>query len=192
MEKEQFLFAAIDSGIRKTTNAPLPSSLLQRLEARLAHEIPSQRTSANWIYAAVAVAALLLLTLPILRWRGSAGGSLSQGKDQVSVAQTAIAEQKLAEASPRLFSAVTRGVRGKLRATRHFANEGPQVLVPSEEREAFARFVSSMAERKEFAAALVTPAPERNSEFLRLEPLQIAWLEIEPLGDANVAVVSER
>jgi hypothetical protein len=61
------------------------------------------------------------------------------------------------------------------------ASSQPEVLVPPDEREAFARFVAVLGERREVALALVTPAAQRKEEPASLTPLQINGLEIKPL-----------
>jgi hypothetical protein len=58
-----------------------------------------------------------------------------------------------------------------------------EVLVPPDEREAFARFVAVLGERREVALALATPAPQRKDEPASREPLQIKELEIKTLQE---------
>jgi hypothetical protein len=57
-----------------------------------------------------------------------------------------------------------------------------EVLVPPDEREAFARFVAVLGERREVALALAKPAPQTKDEPAGLEPLQINGLEIKLLA----------
>jgi hypothetical protein len=71
-------------------------------------------------------------------------------------------------------------------------SEGPQVLVSSEERDAFLRFISRVGERKEVAIALVRPSPENVTNSLKVEDLQISWLEIKPLKEPELSPIAER
>jgi hypothetical protein len=58
-----------------------------------------------------------------------------------------------------------------------------QVLVPPDEREAFARFIEARQERRDvdLAAALVASASDKTDGSLSVEALQIAKLEVRPL-----------
>jgi hypothetical protein len=71
---------------------------------------------------------------------------------------------------------------------RAVASSQPEVLVPPDEREAFARFVVVMQERREVAVALVTPAIPTKDEPASLEPLQIKGLEIKTLEERQTEV----
>jgi hypothetical protein len=55
------------------------------------------------------------------------------------------------------------------------------VLVPPEEREAFARFISSQSGRSGVVIAVVAAAPDDKDKRLSLEPLEIAELQVRPL-----------
>jgi hypothetical protein len=68
------------------------------------------------------------------------------------------------------------------------ASSQPEVLVPPDEREAFARFVVVLGERREVALALVRPAEQTKDESASLEPLQINGLEIKPLEERQTEV----
>jgi len=61
------------------------------------------------------------------------------------------------------------------------ASSQPEVLVPPDEREAFARFVAILGERREVARALVTPTTDERDGPPGLKLLQIDRLEVKPL-----------
>jgi len=69
---------------------------------------------------------------------------------------------------------------------RSVASSQPEVLVPPDEREAFARFVVILQERREVAVSLMTPATPTKDESASLEPLQINGLEIKPLEERQI------
>jgi hypothetical protein len=56
-----------------------------------------------------------------------------------------------------------------------------EVIVPPDEREAFARFVSRQQERSDVVIAVVATAPDNQDRPLSVEPLLIAKLEVKPL-----------
>lgn len=60
-----------------------------------------------------------------------------------------------------------------------------EVLVPPDEREALARFVAELPQRRELAIALTTPVKEVPSTVVGSEPLQIAALKVAPLSPAE-------
>ena len=68
--QQRSLFAAIDSSVRQTMNAPLPPAMLHRFEARLAQEPqsqPSRSLKFSWLYTAAAfatAAAVILFAAP--------------------------------------------------------------------------------------------------------------------------------
>jgi hypothetical protein len=55
------------------------------------------------------------------------------------------------------------------------------VLVPPEEREAFARFIGSQPGRTDVVIARVAAAADNKDKRLSVEPLEIAELEVKPL-----------
>jgi hypothetical protein len=197
LEREHVLFATIECGVRQTTNAPLPASLLQRFEARLAQETPAKPAPRlNWIYAASAVLALIGFTLLIQRPRTAPERIVSREMPEVSVQEKGVAGERLVVPALPSLPVSKRNDRQNPQTLQPVAqpalSEGPQVLVSSEERNAFARFISRVAERREVAIALVSPPPESVTNSLNVEDLQISWLEIEPLREPQMPPISER
>jgi hypothetical protein len=191
LEQEQFLFASINSSFRQTTNAPLPRALVHRFEARLLQGLPAKR-KASWLYAAAA--ALVIATLAL--WRSPIGlvRTASQPTPQISTAQGALAEPGLVKRLPATPTAISGNHIGQnsqpriRRDHRSAGNGSAEVLVPPQERVAFAKFVSDLNDHRVVAAALVNPGPEKQNERLQVEALKIAALEIEP----PIRVISER
>jgi hypothetical protein len=196
LEREQVLFATIEFGVRRSTNAPLPVSLVQRFEARLAQEKPARMAPRwNWIYAACAAVAVLALALLIVRPRTTLERIASTPTPEVPVpGKGAEGETRApARSSPPVAKRnVRRNPRPKPLAARAAVSEGPEVLVSSEERDAFAKFISRVGERKEVAIALVSPSPENVTNPLKVEDLQISWLEIKPLQEPELSPIAER
>jgi hypothetical protein len=189
MESEQFLFAAIDSGISAAANEGLPSSLLLRLEARVFEENSAKPTkSLAWKY--VAAAAVIVLSVV---WTLKPQGRRESLR--ISIKSEAIAEKPVSEpliAASRETSgpaSVVRTHQGKraemAERIAETAASHPEVLVPPDEREAFARFLARAQGRKNVAQALLHEAPGQEQESLHLVFLQIARLEIQPLEWQN-------
>jgi hypothetical protein len=189
LEEEQLLNASIDAGVRRTANAPVPVLFLQRLEARLAQEAPATRSwNANWVYVAAA-AALIVLMLPILRTR-LAQEPVASPSPQAQVAKPLAPEINPPAEAPRTTRALPQEPHRTKQALPPQSPSSPQpeVLVPPEEREAFARFLSDLNGRAGLAVALVEPVVaqhEQATEPVQTPEIQIAALAVQPLEDRN-------
>ena len=186
-EQEQALFSSIDAGLHVTANPEAPASLLPRIRARLDETVAAQR---RWlqpvIFAAASVAltfAIFLLTRPL----HPRPDSQAKQAPQIPASHTSVAnagDQNSGPSTQIVSSAVNNShTRSHSTLLRPVASSQPEVLVPPDEREAFARFVAVLGEHREVAVALVTPAPQTKNEPASLEPLQINGLEIKPLEE---------
>jgi hypothetical protein len=188
-EREQFLFASIDAGVRQSANAPIPSAFLQRLEARIAQEATPQRTQHwTWLYvAAFSTAALIVVLLPLLRPRNTAQRIASNAtpRPRQNAAQEKSAPSRLANAAP----TAPRVAKHSARPT---ATQNPEVLIPPDEREALARYISNISQDEPLASALLQPAPQSADEHPSIEPLQVALLDVKPLEEKAPEGESER
>ena len=181
-EREQSLFASINTGLHVTANAEVPASLLPRVRARLDEEIAPQR---RWIqpmtFAAASVA--LAFVIFLFAWPHDASPD-RQAKQtpQLPVSETPVTDDRHPNSGS--GSQIVSFNRTRVHSTllRPVASSQPEVLVPPDEREAFSRFVAVLDERREVALDLVTPAPLTKDESPSLEPLQINGLEIKPLA----------
>ena len=185
-EREQSLFASINTGLHVTANAEVPASLLPRVRARLDEEIAPQR---RWIqpmtFAAASVA--LAFVIFLFAWPHDASPD-RQAKQtpQLPVSETPVTDDRHPNSGSgsQIVSFSRNNSQTRVHSTllRSVASSQPEVLVPPDEREAFSRFVAVLDERREVALALVTPAPLTEDESPSLEPLQINGLEIKPLA----------
>ena len=192
---KQFVFAAIDAGIRKTASAEISPSFLPRIRARLSEaeaascaEMPKPK----WIFASTlaALSAALLFAIMLPTWRSKVTqnrGAPLQMKT-LQAAQKEIGTQFAPASLPPVQSAPRFRGHTTNKARRPGTRRQPEVLVPAEEREAFYRFVSAMEQRKEVAVALTRPIAKRSEEALTVEPLKIAELAMQPLdGHAELS-----
>jgi hypothetical protein len=185
-EQERSLFASIDAGLRVAANAEVPASLLPRVRARLDVEATPQR---GWNQLLVFAAASVALAFAIFLFaRPQHSGPLNQVKQApqipVSVEPTTSGHDQNAVPGTQIVSSDPNHPqpRGHSTLLHPVASSQPEVLVPADEREAFARFVASLGERKEVAVALLTPARQTKDEPTGLEPLQINGLDIKLLA----------
>src|SRR5262249_1713932 len=75
-----------------------------------------------------------------------------------------------------------RDSRSGLVAPHLAAIPGPLVIVPPDEREAFARFLLTVGKRPAVAASLTRPKVAEAEEPATAEPIVIASLEVKPLN----------
>ena len=189
-EQEQALFASIDVGLRVTASAEMPVSLLPRVRARLDEVDTRQR---RWFQPLVFAAASIALAFAILlfaRPPHSNPGIQAKQTPQIPVDEARAANTAHQSPGPgtQIVSANATNSQTRVRSTllRPVASSQPEVLVPPDEREAFARFVAVLGERRELALALVTAPLQMNEVPSGLEPFQINGLEIKPLDGTEL------
>ncbi len=186
-EREQSLFASIDTGLHVTANAEVPASLLPRVRARLDEEIaPQRRWIQPMIFAAASVALAFVIFL-FARPHHASPDSQAKQTPQLPVSETPVTDDghPNSGSGSQIVSFNRNNSHKRVHSTllRPVASGQPEVLVPSDEREALARFILVLQERREVAVALVMPATPTKDESPSLEPLQINGLEIKPLEE---------
>jgi len=178
------LLASIESGLRRIANAEVPATLQPRVLSRFAEETRAEGARNMIRIGGFAAAAVLVVILLAFLWpRDAKEAATPPGMKPLPAEQKegSAPQQQSPDIAPR---AVTRISQRNAKGAALVAGKSePEVLIPPEEREAFAHFVSSVQERKDLALALVNPAPERKTELLDVEPLQIARLEMQPLEE---------
>jgi hypothetical protein len=186
-ERERSLFVSIDTALRATANAPAPPSLLTQVQARLAEENPRRRVWISaWAFAAAATVPILAVVTVLL---------LNISKSQQQAAQQASNAQKIGSKPQKVLSpeVPTLVAHSSLRPRQRETPQGlqsvmfnkPEVIVPPDERDAFANFISTLQGRREIAVAFVSPAARNEEESLQVEPLQISRLEFKTLEDSE-------
>jgi len=187
-DQEQALFAAIDSRLHAAASAEVPPSLLPRVRAELDQVRVAARLS--WLKPLVfAFASLALAFLIFLMAKphqptpenvakqspapvpAPAMSGTNRNLGKVSTADTQIAFSRA------LHSHAARNSTTPYSA----ASSNPEVLVPPDEREAFARFVAVLNEHSDVGASLLAKVPEKKEGLAAVEPLQIHEIEIKPL-----------
>jgi len=179
------LFAAIDSGVRTAANAKVPPSFFPRVRAGLEGGSVAQRRWAPSLILAAAGAAMVLTIFIAARPRhamsyNQAGQIFSEPPREKpetiargeATATSAILAADGSHRTPKRRDPASRssGAPGQL-----------EVLVPADEREAFARFISVQQKRSDVVIAVVVPASGQEDALLSVEPLLIAKLNVTPL-----------
>jgi hypothetical protein len=184
--QEQSLFASIDAGLHVAANAEAPASLLPRVRARLDEAVAKQR---RWLQPVILAAASVALTFAIFlfaRPHPSRPDNQAKQTPQILGSETVVknARPQVSGPATQIVSSTANKSQTRVHSTllRPVASSQLEVLVPPDEREAFARFVAVLGERREVALALATPAPQTKDEPAGLEPLQINGLEIKLLA----------
>ena len=198
MEQERFLLKSIDSGICSDVNAALPAAVVQRLQARLAQESAfERRVLGRWIFAGagavfVAAALALLIARPVGRFRSHAKLEPTFAASVKPSEPAEASSISAAVTNPRALIAIAKTTRQNspeaLPAISSRNLHEPEVLVPSDEREALARFVNGLHGQPEIAEAFLAHAPRQSEPSFPLPLIQIAHLEIpalEPSDDRN-------
>jgi len=185
-EAQVHLFGAIDSGVRVMVNEEVPMSLLPRVR-RLVAENGAPRRSWNfgWGFAAVAAAAVVVMSVGLLRRSpettgrvAGRGPAVSQGREES--ARVAPVLPLTAAAAPKHHA-----MEAKRVTVPEDGESRPQVIVLAEERAAFARFVTDLPEEKDVAVALTRRASDGKDEAVETALLKIDELDVKPLESSN-------
>jgi predicted anti-sigma-YlaC factor YlaD len=190
--EELQLFAAIDVGVRITANSEVPLSFLPRLRARLEDvAAPQRRWMPSLIFAGAAVAIVLTAFIVSHARHTSSVDSAKQlpvtpsGETPATPTRRDAASLSATEASshPNHRRPLRDGSARQATASVHL-----EVIVPPDEREAFARFIATMQEGRDVTVAFVKPPPNKVEEPMSVALLQIAELEVQPLEGAGSEV----
>jgi hypothetical protein len=184
LRRERVLFSSIDAAVQRRTNTEVPGSLLPGLRERLAQEsVHKPVLIPAWILvtasALIVVAASWIFGTPWPR------GSLPR-VTEVETAGNQPRESLAGYAATFPIAAPASQAHAKrhavnARTTPQLVAREPEVLVPPDEREAFASFLAGLQQRKEVAQALLNPVPEPKDASFPLDLIQIARLEIKAL-----------
>lgn len=195
LAEEQSLFASIDTGLHATANAEVPPSLLPRVRAGLDEAVaPQRRWMQQLVFASASVAIAFLLFLIVRPHRAGPNGQAEQTRAfPVPVKPQANTHGETLAPGVQMSSGAANHSLAARNSTllRSAASSKPEVLVPPDERVALARFVATLNERSDAAAALLARAPEKKDALVSVDLLQIAEIEVKPL-ERQGAEISER
>jgi hypothetical protein len=187
MIANETLFAAIDSNLHERANSKCRGSFASRVETALNKQPERRRAIAPAWALASAAAILACIILGTQEFRehsrhsqvaGAAGPKLAQHNSRLS-------KPEIAHEGISMSKALPKHRPRNMQLDFHVVRE-PEVLVPPDEREAFAKFVAGSRQTQGLAQALLRPAPAKEESF-PLELIQIAQLEIKPLESQDDA-----
>ncbi len=183
--EEQALFISIDAGLHATANAEVPASLLPRVRAALGETAAPHRHSMSPLIFAAASIAFAFLVFLIARQHRPVSDDQAKQTPPISMPlkPPTGSHGEISPAGVQSASTSAKHLRAPRKSTlvHSAASSKPEVLVPPDEREAFARFVAALNARSDFAAAIVAEAPEKKDALVVVEPLQISDIELKPL-----------
>jgi hypothetical protein len=184
--RQRSLIAAIDTNLHRQMNAPVPASMLHRLEAHLARQPQPKRTPRfaqifAGALATLAVAATVVLMLP------------RQGAKTIDVKQIAppthnfVADQSRVDTDPPLeIEKIAPAHRPRLRNVARSTE--PEVLVPPDERLGLEQFIANLNGRADLPAVIVKPLqqqPEQGVAGLKTPDIETAALVVQPLQESS-------
>jgi hypothetical protein len=192
LAEEQQLFAAIDTGLRAAANAELPPAFLPRVRVSLENASASQRRLAPFLIFAATSAAIVLMVFIAARPRQEIKDTQARQIFSVPPRENPeISARSEANGTPAI-AASSHSYRAAPRRNSTPPNSASstrlEVLVPPEEREAFARFISSQQARAKVVIAVMATAPDEKDALLSVKPLEIAELEVLPLASLESEV----
>lgn len=193
LAQQRSLIAAIDTNLRRKMNAPVPASLLQRLEAHLAQQpqlkrIPRFAQIFAGALATLAVAAIVLV-LPRHRPPINVAQRIAPQPVQNHVDQSNIVSDPpsntIGPLSPRPNS--SSHTRSRIvPVSTAAAHQEPEVLVPPDERIALDQLIANLSARHELAAGLIKPLPEKPEQPVKqieIPDIKTAALFIAPIAE---------
>lgn len=193
LQRERALFASIDSSLRASTNAEVPTAFVQRVRAVVNQQPAASRVSfvRPRVVFAVAAAVIILFSFAHFTRRtkfGSAGNSIAQHQPSPEPV-LAKPPDDLSPASVTASNAEARGSRtstGNLRQPSQSARRHPEILVPNDQEILLARYAQQLRHRNSLPTLASSPASETGlsqTTALQFSPIQIAQLDVKPLEE---------
>lgn len=182
--QELQLFSAIDTGLRATANSEVPPSFLPGVRASLENASASQRRWVPFLIFAAATAAIVLTVFIAARPRHAINDNQAKQILAVPSREKSVTLDREVAGTPAVVTSLrSHHVQQRRESTSPSSASSSQleVIVPPDEREAFARFISTQQKRSDVVIAVVTTAPANKDKPLSVEPLEIAELEVTAL-----------
>ncbi|MGB7027498.1 MAG: hypothetical protein WBD72_09445, partial [Candidatus Acidiferrum sp.] len=192
LAEEQQLFATIDTGLRATANAEVPASFLYRVGARIQEaSVSPRRWRPSLILALVGAATVVAIFIGARPRHSVIDNQANQIPATIAHEKLATSTRREAPESP-VVVASTRAHPvqriGHVKTSSSASSSHLEVLVPPDEREAYARFVTAQQVRSDVVVAVVAPTPDDEDKRPSVKPLQIAKLVVIPLEQLASAV----
>ena len=182
---EQSLFATIESGLRAAANSEAPATLIPRVRVAINNE-PAQRPSfQKWIFAGAVVTCALAATIILQLKHREAPVPFKTAVTQTPARpspQLGILRPSVSAAAPESSRRVNKSETVRPSPTDADGSITAEVLVPDEERAAFAKFLAGEQIVSSKSSGVVLRVPEAPRDLAPLPPVEIARLEVLPLN----------
>ena len=166
--EEQSLFGAIDSGLRTAANSEIPATLIPRIRVAFNDEPAPLR---RWAKAR-----------PVRNGTSSKPALVEPSRPApIAVAQNSPERTSLNPVRTDGVSPLQHKRPAVLIESRDSRPESPEVLVPDEERSAFARYMAQISRSPANISVRAVLAPRGPQESVQISPIEIASLEPRPL-----------
>lgn len=184
-DKEQSLFAAIDSGLHAGVNTEVPTSLLPRVRTQLDEAVAPR---SRWVSAFVFASASAVLALTVFLMARPPHRAPEEVAKQSSIAvptptapSTLTNPVRVSSEGTQIIARVNHSHASRNSTNRHSAaSSNPEVLVPPDEREGLARLVDNLRQGR----VLLADAKLQSGD-LTIAPSEIAPIEVKALESAQ-------
>jgi hypothetical protein len=196
-ENERSLFASIDSCVRSSAKAEIPSSFIPTVRAQLQRESPAAQgariTNPLFWLPAIAAAAIILFIFASQDRRVKSQPTAEQFATEriespVATATTAASPSQATIApitaglGKRFASkAIIRPDKNPVRAS----SSDPEILVPPDQEILLACYADQFRRHHQSSATLLTEVAPDQTAPLQVPLIQIAELEVKPLADTQ-------
>jgi hypothetical protein len=187
--EQQSFFAAIDAGIRSLANPEIPLTVIPRVHIALHNELVGQARSPKWIFAGTALAAVLVVAFVLTLSHRDSPPSENNARMRI-LAPPSIHLLESHAPNPFPFRPAARANEGEVVQPVSAHTEvslRAEVLVPDEERAAFARFLTHEQSAPTTISAAIALIPEAPKVLTPLQLVEIASLKVPSLdgGEAS-------
>jgi hypothetical protein len=195
LENDRNLFASIDSCLRSSANAEIPSSFIPTTRARIQQESAATRAIAPvtnrllWV-SALAGAAIILF---IFTHRDRRAKSLSTDEQLVTqqtpspVARQSTATKPSQGTAPQVTLALGNSFVGETKITRETKSvqteRNPEIIVPPDQEILLARYADRWSRHHHSSPTLLAVIDPERTDPLQVQLIQIAELDVKPLAD---------
>jgi len=180
--EEQSLFGAIDSGLRTAANSEIPATLIPRIRVAFNDEpAPLRRSFSFLVWGFASAAATAGVVLGLIHLSSKPALVEPSRPAPVAVAQNSPKRTPLNPARTGAVSPLQHKRPAVLIESRDSRPESPEVLVPDEERSAFARYMAQISRSPANISVRAVLAPRGPQESVQISPIEIASLEPRPL-----------
>jgi hypothetical protein len=195
-QNERSLFASIDSCLRSSANAEIPSSFIPTVRAQLQRESPAAQgvriTNPLLWLPAIAAAAIILVIFAgqDRRVKSQPTDELATERTESPVATAPTAASPSQATTAPIAAAVGKRVASKaiIRPDTNSVRAGssnPEILVPPDQEILLAHYADQFRRHHQSSATLLTEVAPDQTTPLEVPLIQIAELDVKPLADTQ-------